>query len=47
MLFFSTLLIWREINVLGRGLDVANQRNNLANVAHAKWMGCCSSTSTE
>jgi hypothetical protein len=31
--FFSTLLIWREINVLEEAY-VANQRNNLANVAH-------------
>lgn len=33
VLFFSTLLIWREINVLEEAY-VANQRNNLANVAH-------------
>lgn len=30
---FSTLLIWREIKVLEEAY-VANQRNNLENVAH-------------
>jgi diguanylate cyclase (GGDEF)-like protein len=33
VLFFSTLLIWREIRVLEEAY-VANQRNNLENVAH-------------
>ena len=33
VVFFSTLLIWREINDLEEAY-VANQRNNLANVAH-------------
>ncbi|STW52114.1 diguanylate cyclase [Klebsiella pneumoniae] len=33
MVFFSTLLIWREINDLEEAY-VANQRNNLSNVAH-------------
>lgn len=33
VLFFSTLLIWREIMVLEEAY-VDNQRNNLANVAH-------------
>ncbi len=33
VLFFSTLLIWREVMVL-EGAYVTNQRNNLENVAH-------------
>ena len=33
VVFFSTLLIWREINDLEEAY-VANQRNNLSNVAH-------------
>lgn len=32
VLFFSTLLIWREVMVL-EGAYVTNQRNNLENVA--------------
>ncbi|UMX81456.1 hypothetical protein MJ561_19130 [Klebsiella pneumoniae] len=37
MLFFSTLLIWREKSVILEEAYIGNQRNNLANVI-MKWI---------
>lgn len=45
VLFFSTLLIWREINVLEEAYGPTSVTIWLTSLM--KWMGCCSSTSTE